>query len=227
MPLLSCICALNFPIGDTAEASRRSARSLYARNPGEDKAQLAIPHQYSNTKVRPSTKAGGRMSNSEQNWVGRHNILTPDNPLGPCRTRMKSTKEVHVSPRSVSCIFVVDDEAVIAASLAAILQMNGFSAKFFTCPLEALAAARSESPDLIISDVAMPGISGIDLAIQMRAQHPGCKVLLFSGQATTSDLLEGAGAHGYDFRLLQKPVHPSEFLIEIGQFSAGLLQLPN
>ena len=95
-----------------------------------------------------------------------------------------------MSPRS--CIFVVDDEPVIASSLAAILQMNGFSARFFTCPLEALAAARSESPDLVISDVAMPGISGIDLAIQMRAQYPGCKILLFSGQAATLDLLEGA-----------------------------------
>jgi CheY-like chemotaxis protein len=66
-----------------------------------------------------------------------------------------------VFPRSGSCIFVVDDEPVIASSLAAILQMNGFSARFFTCPLEALAAALSESPGLVISDVAMPGISGM------------------------------------------------------------------
>jgi DNA-binding NtrC family response regulator len=141
---------------------------------------------------------------------------------------MPYTNEIHerfnVSPRSVSCIFVVDDEPVIASSLAAILRMNGFSARFFTCPMEALAAARSESPDLVISDVAMPGISGIDLAIQMRAQYPNCKILLFSGQAATSDLLEHARAQGYDFRLLQKPVHPSEFLFEIGQLSTGLLQ---
>ena len=102
--------------------------------------------------------------------------------------------------------------------------MNGFSARFFTCPLEALAAARSESPDLVISDVAMPGISGIELAIQMRAQYPNCKILLFSGQASTSDLLEGARAQGYDFRLLQKPVFPPELLFEIGQLSTGLLQ---
>jgi DNA-binding NtrC family response regulator len=129
-----------------------------------------------------------------------------------------------VFPRSVSRIFVVDDEPVIASSLAAILQMSGFSARFFTCPLEALAAARSESPDLIISDVAMPDISGIDLAIQMRAQYPNCKILLFSGQAGTSDLLESARARGYDFRLLQKPVHPTEFLFEIGQLSTRLLQ---
>jgi CheY-like chemotaxis protein len=130
-----------------------------------------------------------------------------------------------VAPRSRSCIFVVDDEPVIASSLAAILQMNGFSARFFTCPLEALAAARSESPDLVISDVAMPGISGIDLAIQMRAQYPNCKILLFSGQAATLDLLEHARAQGNDFRLLQKPVHPTEFLFEIGQLSTGLLHV--
>jgi DNA-binding NtrC family response regulator len=129
-----------------------------------------------------------------------------------------------VFSRSVSSIFVVD-EPVIASSLAAILRMNGFSAKFFTCPLEALAATRLESPDLVIADVAMPGISGVDLAIQIRAQYPNCKILLFSGQATTSDLLEHARAQGYDFRLLQKPVHPSEFLSEIGQLSAGLHQV--
>ena len=69
-------------------------------------------------------------------------------------------------------IFVVDDEPVIASTLAAILQMNGFSTRFFTSPLEALAAARSKAPDLLVSDVTMPGISGIDLAMKMRAQYP-------------------------------------------------------
>jgi CheY-like chemotaxis protein len=98
--------------------------------------------------------------------------------------------------------------------------MNGSFARFFNSPLEALTAVRLESPDLMISDVAMPGVSGIDLAIQMRAQYPNCKILLFSGQAATLDLLKGARDQGYDFRLLQKPVSPSEFLSEIGQLSA-------
>jgi DNA-binding NtrC family response regulator len=122
-----------------------------------------------------------------------------------------------VSSNRVPCIFVVDDEPVIASTLAAILRMNGFSAKFFTCPLDALTAARLKAPDLLISDVAMPGISGIELAIQMRAQYPTCKVLLFSGQATTMDLLEDARAQGHDFDLLQKPVPPTELLLEVGK----------
>jgi CheY-like chemotaxis protein len=122
-----------------------------------------------------------------------------------------------VSSNPVPRIFVVDDEPVIASTLAAILQMNGFSAKFFTCPLEALAAARLKAPDLLISDVAMPGISGIELAIQIRALFPTCKVLLFSGQAATVDLLQDARAQGHDFDLLLKPVPPTEFLLEVGK----------
>jgi len=123
-------------------------------------------------------------------------------------------------PNSVPRVFVVDDEQVIASTLAAILRLHGFSATFFTSPLAALAAARSEPPDLLISDVAMPDISGIDLAVQMLAEYPWCKILLFAGQATTLDLLECARGQGYDFRLLLKPVHPSEFLSEIGELSA-------
>lgn len=114
-------------------------------------------------------------------------------------------------------VFVVDDEHVIASTLAAILRMNGYSATFFTSPVEALAAARSKAPDLLISDVALPGISGIDLAVQMRAQYPNCKILLFSGKAATSDLLEDARAQGHDFDLLLKPAPPRELLFEVGK----------
>jgi CheY-like chemotaxis protein len=118
-------------------------------------------------------------------------------------------------------IFVVDDEPIIASTLAAILQMNGFSTKFFTCPKEALAAARLKAPDLVISDVAMPGISGVDLAIQMRAQYPTCKILLFSGQAASVDLLEVARAQGHHFDLLLKPIPPTELIFEIGKVVNG------
>jgi CheY-like chemotaxis protein len=114
-------------------------------------------------------------------------------------------------------VFVVDDEHVVASTLAAILQMHGFSAKYFTSPLEALTAARSRAPDLLVSDVEMPGLSGLDLAIQMKAQYPGCKILLLSGQAATLDLLQQARAQGHNFDLLLKPIPPTEFLQEIGK----------
>jgi DNA-binding response OmpR family regulator len=114
-------------------------------------------------------------------------------------------------------IFVVDDEHVIASTLAVILNRNGYSARYFTRPIEALAAACLGAPDLLISDVSMPDLSGIDLAIQIRAQYPNCKILLFSGQANTADLLESARSQGHDFHLILKPVHPTELLAAIGR----------
>jgi DNA-binding NtrC family response regulator len=113
-------------------------------------------------------------------------------------------------------VFVVDDEDVIASSLAMILRFQGgFHAISFTDPLKALQAAHAESPNLLISDVVMPQMSGIDLAIQLRDICPDCKVLLFSGQAATADLLKAARVTGYTFELLLKPVHPADLLASI------------
>jgi CheY-like chemotaxis protein len=109
-----------------------------------------------------------------------------------------------VSSNSVPRVFVVDDKHFIASTLAAILKRHGYSATSFTSPLEALAAARSRAPDLLISDVAMPGLSGVDLAIQIKAQCPECKILLFSGQANSQHLLKDARGHGQTFQLLQE-----------------------
>jgi CheY-like chemotaxis protein len=109
-------------------------------------------------------------------------------------------------------VVVVDDERVIAETLAAILRQSGFFATFFTDPLEALIFARSDAPDLLISDVMMPQLSGIDLAIRMKEQCPKCRILLFSGCADTVDLLETARKQGHNFHLLSKPVHPTDLL---------------
>jgi CheY-like chemotaxis protein len=112
-------------------------------------------------------------------------------------------------------IFVVDDEFVIATTLATILQRSGFDAVSFTEPLKALDAAKIKAPDLLISDVMMPVLSGIELAIRMKKEYPDCKILLFSGQAATANLLEAARKEGHDFELLSKPIHPSEFLLKV------------
>ncbi|HET6170544.1 MAG TPA: response regulator [Terracidiphilus sp.] len=112
-------------------------------------------------------------------------------------------------------IFVVDDEQVIASTLATILCNHGFDATSFCKPREALLASRSEAPDLLISDVVMPSLSGIELATQIVEAQPECKVILFSGQALTIDFLDGARKAGYHFEILTKPVHPAELLRKI------------
>ncbi len=123
-------------------------------------------------------------------------------------------------------IFVVDDEDVIASSLAMILRyQGGLHARSFTNPLEALRAAQLDAPDLLISDVLMPELSGIELAIQLRECCPDCRVLLFSGQAGGAQLLESARKTGYRFELLMKPVHPADLLAKIKEVTEEA-QLP-
>ncbi|MGA3048520.1 MAG: response regulator [Terracidiphilus sp.] len=109
-------------------------------------------------------------------------------------------------------IFVVDDEPIIASTLAAILKGQGFDVTSFTDPLKALEAVHSQSPDFLIADVVMPGMSGIDLAIVIRETCPTCMVLLFSGQISTTEMLEAARVRGHNFDCVAKPVPPEEIL---------------
>jgi CheY-like chemotaxis protein len=119
-------------------------------------------------------------------------------------------------------VFVVDDEPIIASTLATILRLQGFSAEYFTDPVEALRSAGEHAPTLLISDVVMPGMSGIELAMQFKSLCPGCRILLFSGRAATADFLEGSTLLEQEFQVLQKPIHPADLLAAIG--AAGSAQ---
>jgi DNA-binding response OmpR family regulator len=112
-------------------------------------------------------------------------------------------------------LFVVDDEKNIADSLSAILNKRGFDASAFYDAETALSACETAKPDCVISDVSMPGMSGIDLGMQIKERFPACIILLFSGQAATFDLLANARSSGHDFELLSKPVHPKDLLARL------------
>jgi CheY-like chemotaxis protein len=120
------------------------------------------------------------------------------------------------SPR-LPVVLVVDDERVIADTLSIILGKSGFTTMTAYDGTEALKLAGGVSPDLLISDVVMPGMSGIDLAISLTKLIPACKVLLFSGQAATIDLLAKARGNGHEFTTLTKPVHPTDMLRRISE----------
>jgi CheY-like chemotaxis protein len=112
-------------------------------------------------------------------------------------------------------VLVVDDEQVIADTLAKILDLNGYDASAVYTGTAAVESARQLQPDLIISDVIMPDMNGIEAAIRIRGFLPGCKILLFSGQAATADLLENARSQGHEFEILAKPVHPADLLAKL------------
>jgi len=110
-------------------------------------------------------------------------------------------------------ILIVDDEKTIADTLALILNATGWETEVAYSGESALEAAERFKPDVLISDVFMGGISGIEVAILLAKKQPNCKVILFSGQAATADLLSAADSQGRGFEVLTKPVQP-EVLIE-------------
>ena len=112
-------------------------------------------------------------------------------------------------------VLVVDDEHVIADTLAIILNQAGFDARAVYSGTEAVEHARKLLPDLVVTDVFMEPLNGIQAAIQIRSFLPSCKILLFSGQAATADLLENARAEGHEFEILAKPVHPQDLLAKL------------
>jgi DNA-binding response OmpR family regulator len=135
---------------------------------------------------------------------------TQDSPVALTGNLLSAHSSGH-RPR----VLVVDDEAVIADTLAEILSLSGFPAIAAYDGNGALGTALLQPPEMLITDVALPGMNGIDLAITIKRVYPDCKILLFSGQATTADLLATARRDGYRFTLLTKPVAPHELLATV------------
>ena len=123
------------------------------------------------------------------------------------------TEDLVVVPkRTRPVVLIVDDERIIADTLSIILSRSGYTTMTAYDGLAGLEIARNSTPDLIISDVVMPGMTGVELAITLTHAIPTCKILLFSGQAATVDLLEKAREAGHAFTTLTKPVHPTDML---------------
>ena len=109
-------------------------------------------------------------------------------------------------------VLIADDERMIANTLALILTSSGFEARAVYSGEGAIETAGEMKPDVLICDVILGGISGIDVAIRISELQPACKVVLLSGQAATTDLLERAEAEGHRFDILAKPIHPKALL---------------
>ena len=115
-------------------------------------------------------------------------------------------------------VLVVDDEWPISECLAMILSHSGFAAKTARSGEQAIEMARAFQPDLLISDVVMHGISGIEAANEIRDFLPTCKVILFSGQESTVDLSKRSPTADR-YEILSKPVSPDVLLQRIADLA--------
>jgi len=121
------------------------------------------------------------------------------------------------SLRKQVSILVVDDNKVIADTTSAILNRFGFCATAAYDGVTALRLAAESSPDILLTDIVMPIVNGVDLAISVRKMLPETAVLLFSSQAATEDLLEDARREGYLFDIVNKPIQPEELVYHLNR----------
>jgi DNA-binding NtrC family response regulator len=112
-------------------------------------------------------------------------------------------------------ILIVDDEEIIADSLANILKDKGFAATAAYNGEQALELAATVEPDVLLSDVVMPGISGVELALRLIGRTPSCRIVLYSSIAVVTNLLKVPGATNYPFTLLAKPIHPDDLIAHL------------
>jgi len=113
---------------------------------------------------------------------------------------------------------------LFASCLAEILQRKGHVAYSFADPLEALFAAHSEPPDILISDVALELPSGIHLAARMREDFPACHTLLFSKDIRANSLLSAnASTAGDEIMLVPAPVDLFAFMEHIQDLIQSVL----
>lgn len=107
-------------------------------------------------------------------------------------------------------ILVIDDQSAIADTLAEMLSMVGYECAATYNSRDALTYTREWQPALVITDVVMPDMSGVELGKRVRELCPSCVVLLYSGNVATQELLEAARSEGYSFHILAKPAPPKE-----------------
>lgn len=109
-------------------------------------------------------------------------------------------------------ILIADDERMIADTLATILGLHGFEARTAYDGREAVENARQWRPHILLTDVLMPVMDGIDAAIAICRMLPECRIVLLSGVASITDLAGEIQNRGYSFEILRKPIPPEDLM---------------
>jgi len=110
-------------------------------------------------------------------------------------------------------IMIVDDEPSIRTSLEGVLEDEGYKVLCASDGKEALKSMEEEMPDLILLDIWMPGIDGIETLKRMRSLHPGLQVIMISGHGSIETAVTATKLGAYDF--IEKPLSLERTLVTI------------
>lgn len=120
-------------------------------------------------------------------------------------------------------ILVVDDEQAVADTLCIIFNKRGFDCRATYTGAEAVACTAEFCPELLLCDISMPGMSGLEVVLDVAKKCPDCRVLLLTGHYTNlAHAQEWALSHSAPSRIMTKPVPPA-LLLEVAN---ALIQSP-
>lgn len=107
-------------------------------------------------------------------------------------------------------VAVVDDEHIVADTLAEILNNHGFQAKALYSGETAVEELKDFCPQIVLSDVRMGGMDGVEAAIRIRRLHPDCRIILFTASPVRHSIRAKIDLLGFEF--MERPLHPQEVL---------------
>ncbi len=108
-------------------------------------------------------------------------------------------------------VLAVDDELAVCESIRRVLSLEGYRIDATTSSLDALARLSKESIDLLLVDIKMPDMDGIELLRQARAISPETEVVIITGYATIETAVEAIKLGAFDY--LEKPVSPPQLIV--------------
>ncbi|EKO38183.1 MAG: response regulator (CheY-like receiver, AAA-type ATPase and DNA-binding domain containing protein) [Solidesulfovibrio magneticus str. Maddingley MBC34] len=115
-------------------------------------------------------------------------------------------------------ILLVDDEREFTATLAERMELRGLTVRCVYSGEEALKEIGADKPDVVVMDVMMPGLKGLDILRHIKATNPEIQVILLTGQAGTRDGMEGMKLGAFDYLL--KPLELDALLGKIAEAAA-------
>lgn len=107
-------------------------------------------------------------------------------------------------------VLIVDDEAELVSALQERLNLRGFKAKGVTTGAEALSLLAESPFDVVLLDLKMPGLGGLDVIKRIKEDQPGLQVILLTGWGSEEDAERGKALGAYDY--LMKPVKISDLV---------------
>jgi CheY-like chemotaxis protein len=101
---------------------------------------------------------------------------------------------------------------VVLHTLELILKQHGYDVRGARDGTEALAIVPTFVPNILLCDINLPDIDGIQISLEVKNAFPDCRIVLLSGEITSTELLEEAEEQGYRFEVLAKPTEPQQLL---------------